>query len=94
MKSCDGIRKFLDGLISRSEMTADDLEKAIQITGNYSPSSAFKRAREYWRISHLSTNSMCALAFAKGVRWLAMLRRDEGQEAFETECERLRGLIK
>lgn len=93
MKPLDGIQKFLNGLISQSLMTNDDLEKAIHIAGNYQPSSAFKRAQEYWQINK-SKLPVSALAFAKGVRWLSMLRRDQGQQAFESEIQKLKELMK
>lgn len=92
MKPLDGIQKFLNGLISQSLMTDDDLQKAIQIAENYQPSSAFKRAQEYWQINKTGL-PISALAFAKGVRWLSMLKRDQGQKVFEAECERLRQII-
>lgn len=88
-----GIDRFLFGLMvnRQSDFTSADLGKAIEIAGNYSPSAAFDRARTYWQRTHCN-GEMIALAFAKGVRWLAMLRRDEGQAAFDVKCQELRNL--
>lgn len=71
-------------------MDSDDLEEAIRLAGEYSPSAVFHRAAQYFASKHGETRSH--LGFAKGTRWLAMIRRDEGREAFCRKADELRRL--
>lgn len=90
MEAREGVL-FLRQLLqdSRYTMTADDLEEAIRLAGQYSPSAAIDRAGRHYRTAHVGVGEMEILAFAKGVRWLAVLRRDEGERAFETAAATL-----
>lgn len=89
MKAREGIR-FLELLLKdpQSGMHALDLEKAIRLASECSPSRSFDRASQYWFLRHGRT--MYYLGFAKGTRWLAMIRRDEGTDAFEAAVDQLR----
>jgi hypothetical protein len=91
MKAQDGVM-FLSALLQspESEMTTADLEEAVRLAGQYSPSAVFNRAAQYWQSVH-GERGFYYLGFAKGTRWLAMIRRDEGQLAFEQAAERIRG---
>jgi len=90
MKAQDGVI-FLSALLREpsSGMTDEDLEEAIRLAGQYSPSAVFNRAATYWQSRHGQVGHL-SLGFAKGTRWLAMIRRDEGQQAFEQTADRLR----
>lgn len=90
MDAKSGIR-FLSMLFlgSRYPMDKADLEEAIRIAGEKSPSAAFKLAQRYYVVRHGRAVTDGYLAFAKGTRWLAILRRDEGQAAFEEVAERM-----
>lgn len=90
MEAHEGVQ-FLAQLLQspQNQMTAADLEEAIRLAGQYSPSSAIDRAGRHYRVAHPSAGQMEALTFGKGVRWLAMVRRDEGQIPFETAVEGL-----
>lgn len=58
---------------------SDELrEKFIEIAATKSPSAAFDLAS---RLAML--NGVNQLAAAKATRWLAVVRRDHGQEAFD-----------
>lgn len=89
------VTQFLAILIadSRYPMDAVDLEKAIEIAGAKSPSGAFDAAQRYYIMRHGSAVMNGYLAFAKGTRWLAIIRRDEGQKAFEAVIEQLRQAV-
>ncbi len=86
MEAKDGIG-FLAFLISSGRMTYTDLKEAIGIAEKNSPSSAFDRAERYYGVKYGIINDQ--RAFAKGVRWLAMIRRDESPEAFYKAIVRL-----
>lgn len=73
-----------------SKMDLEDLEEAIRIASTKSPSGSFDAAQRYYIMRHGSSVHAGYLAFAKGTRWLAMVRRDEGQQAFEAATEELR----
>lgn len=88
MTARDGVRAFLFVGKALGQLTADDVELAIEIARVKNPSSAFSRAAHGWRLRHPGT--LGETGFAKGVRWLAMIRRDEGQTAFLAVCEELR----
>lgn len=90
MNAENGVQ-FLIALITREYITLEDLKKAIEIAATKSPSAAFRRASEY---CVLAGKREYYLAFAKGTRWLAMLRRDQGQQAFEAEVAKLRAQAK
>jgi (p)ppGpp synthase/HD superfamily hydrolase len=79
MEAKDGI-DFLAFLISQGRMAYTDLKEVIRIAEENSPSSAFDRAARYYGIHYGIVHEQ--RAFAKGVRWLAMIRRDESPEAF------------
>lgn len=87
---------FLAILLLNDEipMNGDDLEEAIQIAGSKSPSSAFGAAQRYYIVKHGSAVLNGYLGFAKGARWLAMIRRDEGQKAFEVKVNEMRQLCR
>lgn len=89
MEAKDGI-KFLVGLIFHKESQMDflDLEEAFRIAEKKSPSAAIKIATRYFYARHGS--EVFALGFGKGTRWLSVIRRDEGQAAFEKAREELR----
>lgn len=86
MEAKDGIG-FLAFLISQGRMIYADLKEAIRIAEENSPSSAFDRAARYYGIQHGIVSEQ--RAFAKGVRWLAMIRRDESSEAFNEAITKL-----
>mgnify|MGYP001583388539 CR=1 FL=1 len=91
MEARDGVQ-FLSQLLQSPQyaMTADDMEEAIVLAARCSPSSAIDRGMRLYRVAHPSAGQMEALAYGKGGRWVAIIRRDEGQEAFEAECAKLR----
>lgn len=78
---------FLAFLISQGHMAYADLKEAIRIASENSPSSAFDRAARYYAIHYGIVNNQ--RAYAKGVRWLAMIRRDESLEAFNEVITKL-----
>lgn len=71
-------------------MDGDDLEEAIRIASVKSPSSAFDAAQRYYVMKHGSAVLNGYLGFAKSTRWLAMIRRDEGQMTFDRKVNELR----
>ena len=75
-------------------MDGDDVEEAIRIAGKKSPSGAINEAQRYYILRHGSAVSDGYLGFAKGTRWLAMIRRDEGKVAFEKKVVELRQLCR
>ena len=84
--------QFLILLLSSDEYPMDttDLEEAIRIASVKSPSGAFDAAQLYYATRHGSMVARGYLGFAKGTRWLAMIRRDEGQAAFDRALQQLR----
>lgn len=72
---------FLPLLDSNHPMGEEDLEEAAQIARSRSKSAAFDDARRYWLRQH--GEAMGAQGFAKGTRWLATVRVEEGNDAFE-----------
>lgn len=91
MRPQEGVRFLLTLLQSpQYAMDAADLEEAIRLAGQYSPSAAIDRAVRHYRIAHPDTGQMEALTFGKGVRWLAIIRRNHGQAEFEKACAKLR----
>lgn len=75
-------------------MDGDDLEGAIRIAGEKMPKSAFNKALRYYKMRHGNSDLNGSLGFAKGTRWLAMIRRDEGEKVFEVKVSKLRQLCR
>ena len=71
-------------------MDGDDLEEAIRIASKKSPSGAINEAQRYYILRHGSAVLNGYLGFAKGTRWLAMIRRDEGEQVFFQKADELR----
>lgn len=86
---------FLVQLISHPDcpMIAADLEQAITIARDASHSGAYKRGRAYWIRRYGSNTLNGQLGFAKGMRWLAVLRQGEGQQKFEQRADELRNAL-
>ena len=81
---------FLTLLLNQRLMGKDDLEEAIKIASEKSPTGAFRSAGIYFVGKHGTGIYNGYLAFQKGTRWLAMIRRDEGQAAFDAAVAELR----
>lgn len=88
MTASQGVEWFLLGPARAGRLSCDAAEEAIELASTYAPSSAFDRAQAWWRL-HEPANQLATLAFAKGVRWLAMLRRDGEMDTFTTTCRQL-----
>lgn len=88
MKAREGML-FLVRLHQSSEtaMALEDWDQAFEIAGNNGSSASFKAARRYYASKH--SGSLETLAFSKGVRWLSILRQEEGEQAFKEACEQL-----
>ena len=88
--------QFLSLLLSSSghPMDETDLEKAIEIASRREPTGAFKEAGFHYCRRHGMSVDNGYLAFQKGTRWLAMVRRDEGDKKFQQACESLRKTAK
>ncbi len=82
---------FLKILFREGKVVGVDIEKAIEIAGTKSPSASFNAASLHARLT--GKGQMTSLTFAKGTRWLAMIRRDEGDEAFKKAAEELRQMV-
>ena len=95
MEAQDGIQ-FLILLLKdqRYPMDTQDLEAAIKIASRRQPTGAFKEAARHYAARHGSCVASGYLGFAKGTRWLAVLRRDEGEQAFEEICQKLKEVMK
>lgn len=91
MEAIDGIQ-FLTVLLGQDVIDADDITKAIEIAERKSPSAAITLAQRHFAIRYGGGRSMTALTYGKGVRWLAVLRRDQGQNVFLTKAEELQAL--
>lgn len=85
---------FLKMLIRIGGADVDDIEEAIKIASEKSPSASFKVAGRYFFAKHGQDDpaSEC-FAFAKGTRWLAMIRRDEGATSFQKAVAELRQMV-
>lgn len=70
-------------------MDGSDLEEAIRVAGEQSVKRAFKDAQQHYKLRHGSSDLNGSLGFAKGIRWLAMIRRDEGTVAFDGKVSAL-----
>lgn len=66
------------GLARASQRLRDE---CIDIARTRSPSASFGRARRAAMLAGL--DQMTALGIAKSTRWLAVIRRDHGDEKFE-----------
>ncbi len=88
MTASQGVETFLLGPARAGRLSCDAAEEAIDLASTYAPSSAFDRAQQWWQRCGTS-NQWSALGFAKGVRWLAMLRRDGDTKIFDTVCHQL-----
>lgn len=64
-----------------SQVSKELREKCVVIAQEKSPSSAFKLASQEARLFGL--DQMNALGIAKATRWLAVIRRDYGQDKFK-----------
>lgn len=81
---------FLKFLLQEGKADASDIEKAIETAESKSPSASFDAAARAFALRHGTAVSNGYLAFAKGTRWLAVLRRDSGQAAFDQAAAELR----
>ena len=72
---------------SPGAMAQEDWHQAFEIVASNGSSASFKAAQRYYGSKH--SGSLEALAFAKGVRWLSILRQEEGEQAFKEVCEQL-----
>ena len=88
MTASQGVEMYLLGPARAGRLSCEAVEEAIELASNHAPSSACSRAQEWWR-AHESPSQMAALQFSKGIRWLAMLRRDGEMERFTTVCHQL-----
>ena len=79
---------FLSEPLGRGQLDAEAIETAIELADQFAPSKAFDRARDWWQRQHSS--EWHGLGFAKGVRWLAMLRRDSDEKTYTAACHQLR----
>lgn len=82
---------FLKILFRDGRADGTNIEKAIEIAGSKSPSASFDAAALHARLH--GKDQMTSLTFAKGTRWLAVLRRDEGEEAFKKSVVELRNMV-
>lgn len=91
MDAQNGIQ-FLIVLFQQGLIDGDDIIKAIEIAGSKSPSASVALSERHFAIKYTG-RTMSSLSYGKGVRWLAMIRRDEGQDAFELKIAELQLLI-
>ena len=70
-----------------------DLEEAVKIAELKSPSRAIKDAQMYHYLRYGDQMS-ASLTFGKGCRWLAIIRRDEGNAAFRARVAELKESFK
>jgi hypothetical protein len=85
--------QFLVLLARQGLADKEDIEKAVEIAGSKSPSASFDAAQLAFVLRHGQAVSNGYLAFAKGTRWLAVLRRDSGRKAFEEAVAELVKLV-
>ena len=78
-----------DGMQFLLSFPREERQKAIDLAGGYAPSSAFRQAGMFYVLAHPDRGGHWELAFAKGARWLAVLRRDEGEEAFREASQEI-----
>lgn len=92
MEAHQGFRVFFGRLLASGKMTAEQLKTAIRIAATKAPSAAFDaptRSHEF-----LGLGVMEKMALQKGCRWLALIRRDEGDAAFNRACDELRAMAR
>lgn len=92
MKPHEGIRRFLELPLREGRLDNVGLAQAILTAYESSPQAAYKFAVAWWRVK-FGGSETDAQSYGKGVRWLAILRRDEGKAAFEAACEQLAELV-
>ena len=68
-----------------SRLSEEEAVQGIKIASSSAPSSAFKQAQ-----AALFGQGMVAINYAKAVRWLAVLRRDEGEAAFLSAADSIK----
>jgi len=90
MDARSGVQRFLILPALAGRLTAADIEQAIHIACEKSPSAAIDSGQVAFMVAHRGANEAVAIGFGKGCRWLAMIRRDEGQEVFGQICSELR----
>ena len=75
-----------------SALTPDDVDALVAIAGRTSPSGAVVQAETYLALHQpdLYRDQMLALLIARATRWLAVIRRDEGEEAFRRAAQEWR----
>ena len=78
---------FLLLLFKQQRIDAKSLEKAIEIAGSKSPSASFDIAGVYTQTR--GWDQMTSLTYAKGVRWLAIILRDQGANEFDKTAEKM-----
>lgn len=88
MTASQGVELFLLRPARARQLSVGAAEEAIEIASTYEPNSAINRAEQWWRANE-SANPMGALGYGKGVRWLAILRRDGEMEKFTATCRQL-----
>ena len=67
--------------LALSRVSQELREKCVEIARDKSPSAAFDLASRVAMLAGMS--QIEALGIAKATRWLAMIRRDHGQEVFD-----------
>ena len=92
MDAKNGIQQFLIGLFTAEKIDRQDIERAIEIAKKFSPSAAFSQAKLYCRL--YKGSPIWDLGFAKGVRWLAILRRDSTPSEFENYLKNFQAQLK
>jgi hypothetical protein len=70
-----------------SRISQELRERCVEIARAKSPSAAFDRGYEVAILAGMSQNE--ALGIAKATRWLSVIRRDYGKEAFEKVVSKL-----
>jgi hypothetical protein len=70
-----------------SRISQDLREKCVEIARQKSPSAAFDLASQAAFLAGL--NQLEALGIGKATRWLSVIRRDYGAEAFEKVVSKL-----
>lgn len=84
---------FLKMLVQQRLVDKEDIDKAVKIASSKSPSAAFDAAQQHFILKHGQGVLDGYLAFAKGTRWLAMLRRDFDRKVFEKAVDELDSLF-
>ena len=69
-----------------SRLSEEEAAQGIKIASSSAPSSAFKEAQA----AFFGQSAMAAINYGKAVRWLAVLRRDEGEAAFLAAADEIR----